>query len=239
MKREIQRLCTATQTILSREPKAAREILLATRELDLTAPQPLNLLAIAEKNLGHHARAIAWYEELAELTPEDEPRVLSLIGRCRASMGQLDDAIIAYQKSLALKPSALTFHQLGMAQYYAGQTTDALDSIRQSHDMQPTELTSLVDVAALHRILGQQAEFDAALAEAKAFPHPGFEEYGRACFFALEDKLSRVLTELAAWFPTFPDDVAKADKEPAFHFIKDTPEFRALLTEHRPAAPDA
>ena len=92
-----------------------------------------------------------------------------------------------------------------------------------------------MDIAALHRILGQQEDFEAALAKAKAFQHPGFEGYGRACYFALEDNLTRVLNELASWFQDFPDHAAKAAMEPAFHFIMDTPKFQALLTEYGPA----
>ena len=134
----IRRLCRATHNILSSEPQTAREILLATRELDLTAWEPLNLLALVEQKLDCHAKAIRLYEELAELHPDDEPRALSQIAGCHKTMGQFDEAIIAYQKSLALQQSAFVFHGLGMAQYYAGQTTDALDSIRKAHDMDQT-----------------------------------------------------------------------------------------------------
>jgi protein O-mannosyl-transferase len=67
----------------------------------------------------------------------DYPEALTGLGRALGRQGKLDEAIARFQESLRLRPEALAWYYLALAQLAQGLPKDALNSLQQSLKLKP------------------------------------------------------------------------------------------------------
>lgn len=194
----------------------------------------LNHLAITYIDLQRYQQAIDVYQRMLELNPDDSGRLLGLLGNVHCDLRQYDRAIAFYHRSLEIKPnSELNLHKLGLAYYCHSDSENAIKYIKKAHVLNDKSFNVIVDLAAIYRNLNQEAEFRFYLEEARKIKHLGFEDYGQACFAAIEDDLKTAIELLEKDLKIFSKYTCKsAPVEPAFERIKETEEFIELIKKH-------
>jgi tetratricopeptide (TPR) repeat protein len=99
-------------------------------------PDALHLLGLIAHQTGHREAAAGLLGQAAALRPQWH-EVHRNLGLVLASIGRLDEAIVAYRRAVALQPQAATYTNLGNALTAKGQFDGAVDAHRQSVALQP------------------------------------------------------------------------------------------------------
>lgn len=194
----------------------------------------LNHLAIIYVDLQRYEQAIDVYQRMLELNPDDSGRLLHLLGSIYGDLRKYDLAIAFYHRSLETRPNnELNLHKLGLAYYCQSDPENAIKYIKKAHLLNDKSFNVIVDLAAIHRNLNQEAEFRFYLEEAREIKHLGFEDYGQACFAAIEDDFKTAIELLEKDLEIFSKYSCKsAPVEPAFERIRETKEFIELFKQH-------
>jgi tetratricopeptide (TPR) repeat protein len=104
---------------------------------------------------GHFEASMAMAEKAAELNAAYF-RAYEDLGRACEQTGALDRAVAAFEKAIALEPSACeTLASLGHAYALAGRTGDARAVLRRLKTMAQTRLISSYAFALVHLALGE------------------------------------------------------------------------------------
>jgi serine/threonine-protein kinase len=114
-----------------------------------------NCLAIAYAGAGANEKALAAFRRVTELAP-DWASGYSNLGAIDFQLGKLNDSVAAYQRSLALQPTAEAYANLGVAFYYLGIYNKAADTLEQAVRMDPNRHETVAALADAYRQLGRR-----------------------------------------------------------------------------------
>jgi predicted TPR repeat methyltransferase len=107
---------------------------------------------------GDYPRAIGIYREYLDRDP-DNARVLQILGLALRCDGDLDDAIVALSRSIAIDPNDAPTHcHLGNAYYEKSLLEDALSSFANAIDADPRSAEAFNDQGNVLRDLGRTEE---------------------------------------------------------------------------------
>jgi serine/threonine protein kinase/Flp pilus assembly protein TadD len=114
-----------------------------------------NCLAIAYASAGEDQKALGAFRRVTELAP-DWASGYSNLGAIDFQLGNWNDSVAAYRKSIALEPNAEAYANLGIAFYYLGLYGDAVKTLEQSVQMDPNRHETVAALAGAYRQLGQR-----------------------------------------------------------------------------------
>jgi tetratricopeptide (TPR) repeat protein len=107
---------------------------------------------------GRQSDAIPVYEHAAILGP-DNPNAFNNLGSAYLHVGDLEKAIAAFERSLAIEPRRASYNNSGTVYYYLGQQRKAAEMFRKAIELAPSD----------HRLWGNLADallYDSQAAEA-------------------------------------------------------------------------
>jgi tetratricopeptide (TPR) repeat protein len=182
-------------------------------ELDVTALKVQGNQSLARGDLSD---AVACYERVASLTPQDSAAFVSL-GYAQLESAQLNAATLSFERALALDARLVDAHfLLGLVLVRQNQPKQAVKSFKTALDLKPGFEPALLELARVHEVLNDldaalqcyaraleanPACFDAALGKPKMLL--GLERWQEAldtvlaCSFADEHHILRVYEALA------------------------------------------
>ncbi|QSQ14889.1 tetratricopeptide repeat protein [Myxococcus landrumensis] len=112
----------------------------------------------AEYLQGHFEAALASYEQMRALAPND-PRLPAARGEVYISLGKLAEASTEFEAALKLEPKRSTnWSRLGFVQAQLGKTDEALGSLRKAVALYPNDFNALEQLAEIHLKKGENDE---------------------------------------------------------------------------------
>jgi serine/threonine protein kinase/tetratricopeptide (TPR) repeat protein/TolB-like protein len=114
-----------------------------------------NCLAIAYAGSGADEKALGSFRRVTELAP-DWASGYSNLGAIDFQLGEWNDSVTAYRKSITLEPTAEAYANLGVAFYYLGLYNDAAKTLEKAVQMDPNRHETVAALADAYRQLGQR-----------------------------------------------------------------------------------
>lgn len=120
---------------LTRYDEAEAEYLEALR-LDPDNWSYENRLAVNYAEARQREKAVVYYQRAADHHPNHV--ILFSLGNSLERLGRLDEAIVAYRKSIELKPTfTMSLYQLGMIYFHLGRLPESIDMLRRVLQAEP------------------------------------------------------------------------------------------------------
>ncbi|MGF1494550.1 MAG: tetratricopeptide repeat protein [Microcoleaceae cyanobacterium] len=146
----------------------------ASVELYPDHPEPYRLLGATQEKAGDTAGAIASYQQLITIQPEQNLWAYLSLGQLLEHQDCFDESIAVYKTAIQTFPdnTAEIYRLMGTAQNRANNFEDAVYSYRQAIELEPKEHPWVYTT--LGQLLEEQDEIDEAIAlyEAAAKYHP-------------------------------------------------------------------
>ena len=119
-------------------------------DLDRTDWELPRLLGDMPYKAARYAEALSWYGQAASAAP-DSTVPLRLMGAASHMLGDYPGAARAFQRSLAIQPSASTYTNLGTALFYQGLYRESLQAFERAVEMFPSDPLLWGNVADAYR----------------------------------------------------------------------------------------
>ena len=148
-------------------------------------PGTLANLAVLLRSLGRVQEAIPLWRRATAAHPQFLQAWIDL-GAAELSLGQHQQAVVAFGKALALQPSALAWHYLGNARRETGELPAAEVAFRNALALDPRSATAWINLGAVLRLLGRAEEAIGCYQRAESLGYRGAE---------LRDALAGALTD--------------------------------------------
>ncbi|HSP78480.1 MAG TPA: tetratricopeptide repeat protein, partial [Myxococcaceae bacterium] len=105
---------------------------------------------------GHFEEALASFETMKGLTPED-PRLPAAFGELYLSMGRYNDAAASFEQALLLEPRRSTnWSRLGFIHAQLGRLDEAQSALRKAVALYPQDFNALEQLAEIHLKRGEK-----------------------------------------------------------------------------------
>ncbi len=153
----------------------------------------IKIAVILAASLGLALCASGQNEQKLARAREKDPRYQYNLGLFHLNGGNVDEALKALQKSLALDPrSALAWNALGLARSMKGELEASSEAYRKSLELDPAFSEARNNLGTVYQELGfldrAQAEFEKVVRDAN-YPTRELAYYNLARLFFLQDKI--------------------------------------------------
>jgi serine/threonine-protein kinase len=122
---------------------------------------------------GQNEDALRAFQKVVELAPDSDSGY-SNIGIVYYSEGEWNQALAAFRKALALRPSARAYSNLGTTYFYLGRYAEAASMFEKAVDLAPNQLW-IGNLADAYRWMGQREKANATYDRAIALALKDFE----------------------------------------------------------------
>src|SRR5579883_611112 len=102
-------------------------------------------------------KAVETYQQIVNLEP-DNPVGYGDLGAAYLSMGKYEETIGAFQKSLAIKPTADVYSNLGTVYFYLKKYPEAVAMFQKAVDKHPDDEGNSGHLADVSRLAGDSAQ---------------------------------------------------------------------------------
>jgi len=152
-------------------------------------------------------------------------------GFALGNLKRWDETLECYDKAIELDPENASYWAFkGVALDNLNRHEEALKSYDKVIELDPDDVTAHIALARLHRKQGRKAESARECEEARRLIDTE-NEYNRACFEAVCGSANEALDLLRSALEKKQATPKWARQDPDFEFIRDEPEFQALIDE--------
>jgi tetratricopeptide (TPR) repeat protein len=177
------------------------------------------------------------FKRVLELNPRNA-FAWDTLGGYHKTLGQYDEAILAYQQAVHLEPTkAFYFHHLGLVFAGTGRHEEAIDAFERVIEVDPNHSLAHATLGGYYRKKGNEELAQKHIEQARSLLAEDENEYNRACMEAICGNTDRSLELLELALKNRQSYVNWARKDPDLDFVRGDPRFHALLSEYaaRPA----
>lgn len=132
------------------DPSAAAETLQRATRLNPRYWATHNRLGVLLLNQGKFRESIPHFQRVVELTP-DNVRGYNNLGAAHQQLGNSAAAIDAFEQSIAIRPNATAFTNLGTTLFYEGKFKEAARHFNRAVDLVPESYVLWANLADSHR----------------------------------------------------------------------------------------
>ena len=165
---DVSRWSLTRQLLFRNQPLAAREVILPLVEASPTDPVYLDLLALAEIQLGRYEQAAAHFETIAANNPLSlmQPRVPLELARAAFRRGDLEAAAGYARRAEEARPTAEGWYLRAMIEELRGDSARHVEALEKTLEIDPAYAPARVALAVVEAKEGRKQAAEASLQRA-------------------------------------------------------------------------